>query len=90
MKDGRTDVVSSQPPGGSGSQATYPFMVLDSAYPVAGWAKMGHVVNYFKIFAARFRHRSPMHVEPQVGPRPWHQAQPLDAMATVDVLKETE
>ncbi|MXZ83602.1 MAG: hypothetical protein F4Z10_07960 [Synechococcus sp. SB0666_bin_14] len=66
-------------------------MVLDWAYPpVAGWAKMGRVVNYFEIFVAQFRHRSPMHVEPQVGPRPWRQAQSLDAVVIVDVLKGTE
>lgn len=44
MKDGKTDVVSSQPPGGiqfPGNLSFYPFMVLDSAYPVVGWAKMG-------------------------------------------------
>ena len=93
MKDGKTDVVSSQPPGGiqfPGNLSFYPFMVLDSAYPVAGWAKMGHVVNSPKIFAVQFRHRSPMHVEPQVGPRRWRQARPLDAMAAVDVLKGME
>ena len=28
-----------------------------------------------------------MHVEPQAAPRLWRQAQPLDAMASLDVLK---
>ena len=65
-------------------------MVLDSACPVAVWAKTGHVVNSPKIFAVQFRHRSPMHVEPQVGPRRWRQAQPLDAGVAVDVLKGME